>query len=204
MIVTIAVEPRNNVSADALREKGLVPAVFYGPKQEATPIAIDARKLEHAWREAGETTIVALSGVDGAKETLIKDVQIHPTTGAIMHADFYVLEKGKKIEISVPLHFVGEAIAEKMGHVLVKSMHEIEIEVSAAELPHALDVDISTLENVGDHITAADVKLPKSAELKTDPEEVVASVAAVVEESAETTTPPAEAAPEAAEAPQAE
>jgi len=204
MIVTIPVEPRNDISANALREKGMVPAVFYGPKQEATPIAIDGRKLEHAWREAGETTIVALTGVEGASETLIKDVQLHPTTGTIVHADFYVLQKGKKVELSVPLEFVGEAPAEKLGHIVVKTLHEVEIEVAPAEIPHTLEIDLSALSEVGDHITVGDIKLPKSATLKMDPEEIIASVTAVQEEVQEEAPAPApEAAPQA-EAPATE
>ncbi len=82
-------------SSDALRKRGVVPAVFYGPKEAATPIAIDALRIERVWKEAGETTIVKLEGVGEAKDTLIHDVQFHPITGKVLHADFYVLEKGK-------------------------------------------------------------------------------------------------------------
>src|SRR3989338_2127069 len=62
-------------SADTPRKTGSVPAVFYGPKEQTTPIAIDARKLEHLWKEAGETTIVTLKGVGEDKDTLIHDAQ---------------------------------------------------------------------------------------------------------------------------------
>src|SRR3990167_2384869 len=127
-------------SADALRKHGVVPAVFYGPKEGATPIAVDARKLERVWKEAGETTIVTLKGMGEDKDTLIHDVQFHPVNGNLLHADFYVLEKGKKITIKVPLEFEGVAPAEKAGHILIKALHEVEIEVAPAELPHHLAV----------------------------------------------------------------
>lgn len=183
MIMTLNVEKRDsNESAQAIRERGFAPAVFYGPKEDATPVVINARKLASVWKEAGETTIIKLEGAGHDVDTLIKDVQIHPVTGEILHADFYALEKGKKIEISVPLHFVGEAPAEKLGHVVSKALHEIEIEVSAAELPHALDVDLGLLADLHSHITAADVKLPPSAVLKTPSEEIVASVTSRVDE----------------------
>jgi large subunit ribosomal protein L25 len=178
----LEVQERNDESADALRERGFIPAVFYGPKEKSTPISVSQKQFEHVFRDAGETTIVKLSGVDGEKDTLIRDVQFHPVTDRAMHADFYVLEAGKKVTINVPLEFVGEAPAEKAGHILVKALHEIEIEVAPAELPHHLDVDISKLENVGDHILVSDIVLPKSAELKTGAEEIVASVTAFVEE----------------------
>ena len=94
-MLTLDVKARDDKeSAETLREQGIVPAVFYGPKEKATPIAINALKLEHVWKEAGETTIVTLKGVCEDKDTLIHDAQVHPLTGKLLHADFYVLEKG--------------------------------------------------------------------------------------------------------------
>jgi large subunit ribosomal protein L25 len=177
-------------SAQTLRTKGAVPAVFYGPKQESTAIAVDARKLEHVWKEAGETTIVTLKGMGEDKDTLIHDAQFHPVTGKLLHADFYVLEKGKKITISVPLEWEGHAPAEKAGHIIVKALHEIEIEVAPAELPHHLSVDLGKLEQVGDHITASQITLPGSASLITSGEEIVASVTEFKEEKEEITPAP--------------
>ncbi len=175
-------------SNDSLRAGGSIPAILYGPKEDSTPIAIDSKVFGKLFKEAGETTIIKLKGVGEDKDTLIHDVQLHPVTDVPLHADFYVLEKGKKIEIKIPLEFVGVAPAEKAGHILVKALHEVEIEVLPAELPQHLDVDISKLENVGDHITAKEIKLPPSAELKTDADEIVASVTAFVEEKIEETT----------------
>jgi large subunit ribosomal protein L25 len=185
-MLSLAVQARNaKDSKEALREKGIVPAVFYGPKEGATSIAIEERKLEHIWKEAGETTLVKLSGIGEEKDTLIHDIQVHPVTGKLLHADFYVLEKGKKIEIKVPLEFVGAAPAEKLGHIVVKALHEIEIEVAPGELPHHLDIDLSVLVDVGSHIVASDIKLPPSAELKTAGDEIVASVVEFKEEKEE-------------------
>ena len=186
MTLTLEVKPRDSKeSAQVLRERGAVPAVFYGPKEASTAVVVDGRKLSSIWKQAGETTIITLTGIGEGKDTLIHDVQFHPVTSALLHADFYVLEKGKKITIKVPLVFEGVAPAEKAGHIVVKAMHEIEIEVAPAELPHNLPVDLSVLENVGDHISAAQVKLPSSATLLTSPDETVASVTAFVEEKIE-------------------
>ena len=190
-MLTLQVEARTKAdSADILRKRGVVPAVFYGPKEAATSIAIDARRLQHVWKEAGETTIVTLKGLGEDKDTLIHDAQFHPVTGKLLHADFYVLEKGKKIKISVPLVFEGVAPAEKSGHIVVKALHEVEIEVAPAELPHHLAIDLTGLVNVGDHITAAQIKLPPSATLITHGEEIVASVTEFKEEKEEITPAP--------------
>lgn len=172
-------------SAEALRQRGTVPAVLYGPKEKTMSVAINARKLEQLWKAAGETSIVTLKGVGEDKTALIHDAQFHPITGALLHVDFYIPEKGKKVEIEVPLEFTGVAPAEKSGHILVKTLHELEIKVDPLELPHSLTVDLSKLENVGDHIVARDIALPPSAELITNAEEIVASVKEFKEEAEE-------------------
>ncbi len=186
VMLVLEVKPRGEKeSSEALRAAGSIPAVLYGPKETAASISVNARELESVWHEAGETTVITLKGAGVEKDTLIHDAQIHPVTGKLVHVDFYVLEKGKKIEIAVPLEFIGEAPAEKLGHVIIKALHEIEIEVAPAELPRSLDVDLSVLVGLEDHITAADIKLPPSATLKTDPEEIIASVTEVQEEKVE-------------------
>src|SRR3990167_8115543 len=177
-------------SADTLRKQGVVPAVFYGPKEKTTPIAIDSLEFERLWRQAGETTIVRLTGVGEEKDALIHDVQFHPVTGKLQHADFYVIEKGKKVTLKVPLEFKGQAPAEKAGHIVVKTLHEVEIEVAPQDLPHSLPVDLTTLENVGDHITVARIPLPPSVSLVTNSEEIVVSVKEFKEEPEEITPPP--------------
>lgn len=190
MTVTLEVKPRGaKETPDTLRASGRVPAVFYGPKEVSTPISIEASKLEMVWRDAGETTLITLSGAGENHDTLIHDVQVHPLTGKILHADFYVIEKGKKVEINVPLEFVGHAPAEKAGHIIVKAIHELAIEVAPAELPHSLEIDLSKLVNVGDHILAGDIKLPASAELKIEADEIVVSVTEFKEEKEEVAAP---------------
>jgi large subunit ribosomal protein L25 len=189
-MLTLEVKERGKEPAKILRNKGVVPAVFYGPKESTTAIAIDARRLEHVWKEAGETTIVTLQGIGEDKDTLIHDAQFHPVTGKLLHADFYVLERGKKLKIKVPIEFTGSAPAEKLGHIIVKALHEIEIEVEPRELPHHLTVELEALTDLGTHITAAQIQLPPSASLVTNPEEIVASTTAFVEEKEEITPPP--------------
>lgn len=204
-MLELAVQSRDKKeNPDALRAQGLIPAVFYGRKEASTPIAIDGKTFEKIWQDAGETTIVTLTEAGGNKEALIHAVDIHPVSGAIVHADLYVIEAGKKLHVAVPIEFVGVAPAEKVGGVISKALHEIEIEVAANELPQHFEVDLSTLENIGDHITVADIAMPKSAELKVEAHEIVVSVIEAQEEPEEEVPAPAEgeeapAAPEASE-----
>ena len=164
-------------------EDAKIPAVFYGPKAESTPIWVNEIELLKVWKAAGESTVVTLSyeGVD--HDTLIHDVDREPVRGKVRHVDFYVLEKGKKVEIAIPLEFVGVSEAVKtLGGSLVKVLHEVEIEAMPKDLPHDLEVDISALVDFESKILASDIKLPSGVTLKTDAEEVIALVAEAKEE----------------------
>ena len=123
-----------------------VAAVFYGPKAESTPIWVNEIELLKVWKEAGESSVVVLT-LDGVNhETLIHDIDREPVRGKIRHVDFYVLEKGKKVEVAVPLEFVGVSEAIKnLGGTLVKVLHEIEIEAMPKDLPHNIEVDLSLI-----------------------------------------------------------
>ncbi len=167
----------------ALVSAGRLPAVVYGPKQEATPISLSAADFRKVLRDAGESSVIELSGVGaGALQVLIHEVDLDPVTSQPRHADLYAIEKGAKVEVAIPLTFIGESPAVKAGANLVKVMHEVEIEAAPADLPHEIEVDVSTLATIGDQIHASDLSLPKGVELKVDAEEVVALIQEVKEE----------------------
>jgi large subunit ribosomal protein L25 len=160
-----------------LRKVGQVPAIFYGPKDPSTPIKMSLANFKKAWKTAGESTVVSLEGQGVDAEVLIHDVDLDPVTDVPIHVDFYAIEKGKKLSVDVPLEFIGVAPAVKdLGAVLVKVLHDIEIEALPKDLPHKLDVDISSLTTFDSVLTAGDIKLPEGVTLKVKADEVIASV----------------------------
>ena len=164
-------------SLNVLRKSGQMPAVFYGPKDPSTPIKVSLVDFKKAWKTAGESTVVSLEGDGIDADVLIHQVDLDPVTDVAIHADFYAIEKGKKLSVDVPLEFIGVAPAVKdLGAVLVKVLHEVEIEALPKDLPHTLQVDISSLINFDSTLTAADIKLPAGVALKIKPEDVIASV----------------------------
>jgi len=184
MTETLQVRKRDGKkSLKTLREGSEMPAVFYGPKEESTPIAIETDVFKKLWKEAGESTVIELKGDGIDKEVLIHDVDVHPVTGEPRHADFYVIEKGKKVTVKVPLEFIGVAPAVKeLGGILVKVTHEIEIEVLPKDLPQHIDVSIEGLVDFESHILAKDISIPESAELITHEDDVIALVNEAKEE----------------------
>lgn len=169
----------------ALRRAGVLPAVVYGAHQKSTPITVDARAFSKVLRDAGESTIVSLTGLGAPLPTLIHEVDVDPLTSLPRHVDFYAVTKGEKVEVSIPLTFTGVSAAVEAGANLVKVMHELELEADPMNLPTEITVDLSLLVNIGDRISAQDLVLPTGVTLAVDPEEVIALVQEVVEEKVE-------------------
>ncbi len=190
-MITLNYEKRTMTeSPEAIRKNGRLPAVFYGPKEQSTPITLSYIDFIKAWKKAGESSVVVLKDAANAEhEALIQEVDRHPVTGAPRHADFYVIEKGKKVRVHVQLSFDNVAPAVKdLGGILVKVIREIEIEAAPKDLPHELNVDISSLVELTSVIRASDIKLPAGVTLIANPEDIVASVAEAKEEVEEAPT----------------
>ncbi len=162
--------------AKRLLNDGNVPAVVYGPKQEATSITLSAREFERVLKTAGESSVIELGGLGETMQVLIHDVDLDPVTSVPRHVDFYAIEKGAKVEVAVELTYVGESPAVKLGANLVKVLHELEIEAAPADLPHGIEVDISKLANIGDQIHVSDLMIPPRVTVKAEPDQVVALV----------------------------
>jgi large subunit ribosomal protein L25 len=175
---TLNVEKRElKERLDLLRNSGKIPAVFYGPKDPSTPIKLSLVDFKKALKTAGESTVISLEGNGVDAEVLIHQIDLDPVTDVPCHVDFYAIEKGKKLSVDVPLEFIGVSPAVKdLGAILVKVLHEVEIEALPKDLPHNLEVDISGLVNFDSVLTASDIKLPEGVALKTKEDEVIASV----------------------------
>jgi large subunit ribosomal protein L25 len=171
-----------------IRNNGMVPGVVYGARVENTPISVPSVLFGKILKEAGESSTIVLE-VKGDKDAikkidvLIHEVQVDPVKGQPIHVDFLAIDINKSIQVKVSIEFVGIALGEKNGlGVLVKVLHEIMIEALPKDLPHSVSVDITSLENLNDQIHVKDINLPKGVTAITDPNEVVALLAAVKEE----------------------
>lgn len=188
-MLTLKVEKRAEEKPDALRKAGRLPAVFYGRKEGSTPVSVEQTDFERALKEAGESTVISLEGVGDSKEALIHEVTLHPVTSKPIHADFYVIEKGRKVEVAVPLEFVGTApVVKEKGGILIKVLHELEIEALPKNLPHEIEVDITVLTEFDSQVTVADLKLPEGVVALVGEEEVVVAVEEPREEEEEEET----------------
>ncbi len=167
------------------KKDGFIPAVFYGSQTKSTPIFVDAKEFAKVLASEGSSSSVVLVTAEGNEVAMIQDVQIHPVKSHIIHADFYVLEKGQKVHVKTPFLFVGESPAVKAGGVLVKVMYELSVDGDPSKLPHEFTVDISSLVDAKSVIRVGDIKLPTGVELYHVTEnDIVASISVAQEESA--------------------
>ncbi|WP_411345895.1 50S ribosomal protein L25 [Paenibacillus sp. WLX1005] len=156
-----------------LRSSGRTPGVVYGPDLGSIAVHVDSKELQAQARRGG-ADIFSLN-VDGKDvQVLLKD--IHRREGRITHVDFLQVSSKKPITVSVPLDFHGEAKGTKEGGVFQHQTTELEVTGLAKDLPSILTVDIAELE-IGDTVTAADVKLPDGVTLNSNEEDIIASVA---------------------------
>lgn len=183
-MITLTVERRDNKTrVDNLREEGRMPAVFYGPKEKSTPISVSMTDFIKVYKKAGESSVIILKDGTHEHEALIHEMDVHPVTGTPRHADFYVIEKGKKVKVNIPLIFEGVSPAVKdKGAILIKVARELEVEAAPKDLPHELKIDISSLVEFSSTITAKDIKLPEGVTLVSGADEILASVAEAKEE----------------------
>ena len=160
-----------------------LPAVVYGRGMEATGVSINTIEFKKLFSEAGESTIFNLS-VDGEDhDVLVHDFQRDPVSYEVSHVDFYAIEKGQTITVSVPLEFVGEApVKDAEDAQLVYVLHELEVKCQPKDLPGEIEVDISSVAKLGDAIHISDLNLPEGVESVLDADETVVSTSAVREE----------------------
>ncbi|MCG2695059.1 50S ribosomal protein L25 [Candidatus Parcubacteria bacterium] len=174
-------DPKSNL--EELRKGDKIPAVFYGRGVESTPISLSASEFKSTWKKAGGSSLITLSGIGEDREVVIQDLDINPVSSQVRHIDFYVIERGKLMEATVSLEFIGLAPAVKeLGGILVKVVRELDIEVLPKNLPSEIEVDLSSLVNLDSQILVKDLKLPEGVEVLADPEDVVAAISVASED----------------------
>jgi large subunit ribosomal protein L25 len=147
--------------------------------------------------EAGHNSIFSID-VEGAgtSEVMFHDRQIDPIRGRLVHADLRRLVVGQKIEVTVPIHLVGDPIGVlEHGGILEQNLRELEIRVSPRDIPDAIDVDVSGLD-VHDVLHVSDIPVSGEIEIISLPESVIATVGLVREEEVEAAPEEATAEPE--------
>jgi large subunit ribosomal protein L25 len=189
-----------------LRRDGRVPAVFYGPKRSAVSITVGSEeigaKLVHL--EGSHLIRLIEGGQDPElhdKMVLVREMQLHPVTGDVLHADFLEVDLTERLTVSVPLRFVGKAEGVTAGGILQPILREIEVECLPTEIPEFIEVDVSPL-GIHQAVHASDLTLPEGITIAGEMTQTLVTVLPPTVEEAKPAAEAAEAAPVEGAAPE--
>jgi large subunit ribosomal protein L25 len=169
----------------------MIPAAVYGEGGTAVAVAVSAKDIATILRsDTGQNTIfkLALPNTDGEPDNvIIKDYQVDPVKGRLLHADLFRLSMTTLTRVNVSIETIGEAPGVKSeGGILELQLREVEVECLPGDIPQSLTVDVSNLQ-IGDHVTVADLAYDREkVKLLVDEHQIVAGVLAprMVEEAA--------------------
>ncbi len=151
-----------------LRKEGDVPAVLYGGEKENLSIAINHDVLYHSLeREEFHSQVITINTDGNKEEAILKDVQRHPHKISILHADFQRIDQNKAINMSLPIHFLGEEDCvgvKEDGGMISHLMNEVAITCLPKDLPETIELDVSQL-NLGESLHLSDIKLPEGVQI---------------------------------------
>jgi large subunit ribosomal protein L25 len=194
-------EGRGKGPARQLRLTGMVPATMYGGKKDAISLAVNAKQVARILRsETGHNTIFSVKLEDGGEErAMLKDWQVDPLRGALLHVDLLRIAMDVRMRVRVPVHTFGEPQGVKMqGGVFETVTREVEVECLPGDIPEEYRVDVSEF-LIGKQLRAGELPIDKDkVKLLTDPLRVLAHVVMLKKE--EEPTPDAAVAAEAAPA----
>ncbi|CAN5729014.1 50S ribosomal protein L25/general stress protein Ctc [soil metagenome] len=181
-------EERGKNNARRLRRDGKIPVTVYGGGGESVAAAAELKDLAAILRsDTGHNTIFSLDMAgEGAGDVIFHERQIDPIKGRLIHADLRRIAKGEKIEVTVPIHLIGEAAGTAEDGVLTQQMREIKVLCVPSKIPEYIEYDVTELQ-MNESITVADLKIEEGIEVHEDPEAIVASVVFVKEPELEPT-----------------
>src|SRR5919199_2029954 len=162
-----------------LRASGMIPAVLYGDGQ-GTLLSVPDKIVDYTLHHLGDNALYDIDLGAGSSTARIVDVQRDPVTGRLVHVDFAPVNMRERIEVTVPLHLIGESPGGEEGGVLQQVAYEVRVESLPGDIPQELTIDVSTL-GMNENLTLADITLPDGVVLVSDPEEDAVTVTAPTE-----------------------
>ncbi len=156
-------------AARRLRNAGRVPAILYGPKRDAVSVSVDREQFERRLLHLEGSHLIRLvhpgegDGDLHDRMVLLREMQRHPVTGGVLHADFYEVDLTERLVVSVTLRFVGKAAGVVAGGILQPILREVEVECLPTEIPESIEVDVTGL-GIHDAVHLGDLRLPEGVQ----------------------------------------
>lgn len=164
-----------------IRKEGLVPCNIYGEAkgENGLPVALAFQATAADLRKIVYTPHVYVVNIDieGEKHTaVVKEMQFHPVTDALLHVDFYEITKDKVITIGIPVKLIGLAQGVRDGGRMNLTVRKLNVTAKYTDIPETLDIDVTNLA-IGKSIKVGQLSF-EGLELATSKEVVVCSIKA--------------------------
>lgn len=159
-----------------LLRNGMTPAVIHDHGKDSKIVMAPSIAMTKTYETAGKHHPVALTLGKESYVALIKDVDFEPRKHTVRHIVFNAIKADEKQRTEVPVHLSGEIPAEKAGLMVIINLDSVEIEALPRDLIDELTVDASHLEEIGDKLTVADIKLPNGVVILTEAEHPIATI----------------------------
>ncbi|MBZ5503128.1 MAG: 50S ribosomal protein L25 [Acidobacteriia bacterium] len=176
---------RGKGPARRMRQNGTVPAILYGGRKDSVSLVVNTKQVVRILRsETGHNTIFTVQVAGGQQEkAMLKDWQVDPVSGALLHVDLLRIAMDVRMRVRVPVHTFGEPQGVKMqGGIFEMVTREVEVECLPGDIPEEFKVDVSEMV-IGKQLRAADLPLdPEKIKLLTDPLRVLAHVVVLKKE----------------------
>jgi len=172
---------RGKNEARRLRVTGSVPATLYGGKNEAVSLAVNTKQVTAILRsETGHNTLFQVEFAGKQEPAIVKDWQVDPVTGRLLHVDLMRVAMDVRMRVKVPVHTFGEPSGVKVqGGVYEIVAREVEVECLPADIPTEFKVDVSGLA-LNQSLRAGELAIDAAKiKLITDPNAVLAHVVAL-------------------------
>jgi len=174
-------DSRGKNEARRLRVTGKVPAVLYGDKGDALALSVNTKQVSQILRSAtGHNTLFQVAIAGKEQPAIVKDWQVDPVTGNLLHVDLLRVAMDVRMRVNVPVHTFGEPAGVKVqGGIFETVTREVEIECLPGEIPTEFRLDISHL-MIGMQLRVSDIQIDANKmKLVTEPERVIAHVVAL-------------------------
>ncbi len=163
--------PEDGVSVKELRRNNIIPAVMYGPGNDAVSLSVEKGEIDKLIKNGGifkaVINVIIDSDEEKIKVVMIKEIQTQPLSRDILHIDFYEVNLENKIRVKIPVEVTGKSVGVEIGGMLQIIRRELEIMCLPMNIPESVILDVTDLD-IGDSIHVNDISLPEEVEVIAD------------------------------------
>ena len=170
MAININAEIRGRTgkgAARSIRNNKNIPAVIYGEKKAPVAIELNGREFEMLVKKPGlRTKLFQIKTTEGTEDAMLMDIQYHPVSDAVVHADFKRIDVKKPVNVVVPVEAINAETSKglKLGGTLNFAVRKVALRGLVDVIPEKIIIDLATL-TIGDVVHGSDLALPAGVEL---------------------------------------